>query len=160
MTGLAGARVKGWAFNSVSTVQTGSVETIQTSSNLANTGQTADRPNATGLPYGGPGFGDGTASVNNWFNKTAFALNAPFTIGNLGRNTLIGPGFFQLDFGGYKNFRITERIGMQFRAELFNITNRVNFGNPNGDLNSSSFGQISGTSGAPLEVQFGLKVSF
>ena len=78
-------------------------------------------------------------------NPAAFAIPAAYTFGNLGRNTLIGPGFFQMDFGGYKNFRLTERIGMQFRAEIFNITNRVNFGNPNSDLNSSSFGQISGT---------------
>jgi hypothetical protein len=49
---------------------------------------------------------------------------------------------------------------MQFRAEIFNITNRVNFGNPNSDLNSSSFGQIGGLNGAPLEAQFGLKIMF
>ena len=100
LTGLQGVLVKGWAFNAVATVQTGNVETIQTSSNLANTGQTADRPNATaGLPYGGDGFGDGTSSVNNWFNKAAFSLNAPFTIGNLGRNKPVrGPEAFNLDF--------------------------------------------------------------
>ena len=44
-------------------------------------------------------------------NPAAYAIPAPYTFGNLGRNTLIGPGFAQLDFGGYKNFRFTERFG-------------------------------------------------
>jgi len=156
--GFEDAILGGWEVTGILTRSSGSPLTVGLEGDIANIGarSISQRPNSTGVDQY-----SGAHSVTGlWMNPAAYAIPADYTFGNLGRNTLIGPGFFQLDFGGYKNFRITERIGMQFRAELFNITNRVNFGNPNGDLNSSSFGQISGTSGAPLEVQFGLKVSF
>jgi hypothetical protein len=135
----------------------GSPLTVGVEGDIANIGarSISQRPNLVGDQYAG------AHSVTGlWMNPAAYAFPAPYTFGNLGRNTIIGPGFFQLDFGGYKNFAITERIGMQFRAEIFNVTNRVNFGNPNGDLNSTSFGKISGLAGDSLQAQFGLKVSF
>ena len=161
LTGLRGVLVKGWAFNAVSTAQTGSVETIQTSSNLANTGQTADRPNATGLPYGGDAFGNGTSSVNNWFNKTAFVLNAPFTIGNLGRNTVRGPRAVSVDFSAFKEFQPREHMTLQFRAEMFNILNHPNLGMPNNVFGTSAFGVIGSTGNyLARNIQFALKLLF
>ena len=161
MTGFRGVLVKGWAFNAVSTAQTGSVETIQTSSNLANTGQTADRPNATGLPYGGAGFGDGTSSVNNWFNKAAFVLNSQYTIGNLGRNTVRGPRAVSVDFSAFKEFQPRERMTLQFRAEMFNILNHPNLGMPNNVFGTSAFGVIGSTGNyLARNIQFALKLLF
>jgi outer membrane receptor protein involved in Fe transport len=156
--GFEEAVLGGWEVTGIMSATSGSPFTVTLEGDIANIGARSigQRPNATGSdPYAGA-----HSTTGLWMNPAAFAIPAAYTFGNVGRNTLIGPGFFQWDFGGYKNFRITERIGMQFRAEIFNITNRVNFGNPNGDLNSSSFGQISGTAGAPLEAQFGLKVMF
>jgi len=75
---------------------------------------------------------------------------------------LIGPGFAQLDFGGYKNFTLTERIRMQLRIEAFNITNRANFSNPDSNFDDpvGTFGRITGLRGRPREEQIGLKILF
>jgi hypothetical protein len=54
----------------------------------------------------------------------------PTTIGDVPRNSLEGPKFFQWDFSGMKNFPVTEKIKVQFRGDLFNILNHPNFGNP------------------------------
>ncbi|MEO8049057.1 MAG: TonB-dependent receptor [Acidobacteriota bacterium] len=161
LTGLSGVLAKGWQFNAVATAQTGNVETIQTSSNLANTGQTADRPNATGIPYGGGIYGNGTSSINNFFNKAAFATNAAFTIGNLGRNTVRGPRTANVDFSAFKEFQPRERVTLQFRAEMFNILNHPNLGMPNNVLGTGAFGVI-GTTGNYLarNIQFALKLLF
>jgi hypothetical protein len=65
----------------------------------------------------------------------------PSTLGNVGRNTLRGPDFFQWDFSAMKNFRIMEKAHLQFRGDLFNILNHPNFGNPSvGVCNSFSVG--------------------
>jgi outer membrane receptor protein involved in Fe transport len=155
--GLAEAVLGGWEVTGIMVRTSGSPLTVGVEGDIANIGarSISQRPNLVGDQYAG------AHSVTGlWMNPAAYAFPAPYTFGNLGRNTIIGPGFFQLDFGGYKNFAITERIGMQFRAEIFNVTNRVNFGNPNGDLNSTSFGKISGLAGDSLQAQFGLKVSF
>ena len=77
------------------------------------------------------------------------------------RGILRASGFTQFDFGGYKNFAITERIRMQFRAEAFNLFNRTNFGNPNSNFDdAANFGRITGLSGKPREMQLGLKLMF
>ena len=73
----------------------------------------------------------------------------------------MSPSYSQFDFGGYKNFRIAERLGLQFRAEVFNITNKVNFGGPNANFDDpTNFGRITGTAGPPREAQLGLKLIF
>jgi outer membrane receptor protein involved in Fe transport len=156
--GFEEAILGGWEVTSIFSATSGSPFTVTLENDIANIGarSISQRPNVTGVsPYAGF-----KSTTGLWMNPAAFAIPPDYTFGNLGRNTLIGPGFFQWDFGGYKNFRVTERAALQFRAEIFNITNRVNFGTPNSDLNSPTFGQISGLAGAPLEAQFGLKLSF
>ncbi len=154
---LEEAVLGGWEVTGIMSAVSGSPFTATLENDIANIGarSISQRPNVIGDPYAG-----GRSTTGLWVTPAAFSIPAAYTFGDLGRNTLIGPGYFQTDFGGYKNFHITERIGMQFRAEIFNITNRVNFSNPNGDLNSSTFGQISSLAGAPLEAQFGVKISF
>jgi len=155
--GVEQAILGGWEVTGILSAISGSPFTVTLEDDIANIGARSieQRPNLVGDQYAGA-----HSLTGLWMNPAAYAIPAAYTFGNLGRNTLIGPGFAQLDFGGYKNFRLTERLDMQFRAEIFNITNRVNFGNPNSDLNSAAFGQISGLAGAPLEAQFGLKVRF
>jgi hypothetical protein len=74
------------------------------------------------------------------YNINAFAVEPTYdgtpgaTIGTVGRNSLRGPGYFQLDISGMKNFAITERVTMQFRADIFNIFNHPNFENPSGGI--------------------------
>jgi hypothetical protein len=85
--------------------------------------------------------------------------NAPF--GNLGRNALRGPNFWQWDLGLNKRFRIPAREGMavQFRSEFFNFLNHTNFGGPTGDITSAAFGTIRSTL-PPRQIQFALKLMF
>ncbi len=77
------------------------------------------------------------------YNINAFAVEPTYdgtpggTIGTVGRNALRGPGYFQLDLSGMKNFAITERVTMQFRADIFNIFNHPNFTNPDGGICTS-----------------------
>ncbi|HTR38877.1 MAG TPA: TonB-dependent receptor [Bryobacteraceae bacterium] len=70
-------------------------------------------------------------SPNQWYNPKCFSSSAYGTVGNMGRNALIGPGYVETDLGVMKETRITERISLQIRAELFNLFNHPNFSFPN-----------------------------
>ena len=99
------------------------------------------RPNVIGNPYGAGG-------PNAYLNKAAFAIplpSAPF--GNLGRNSLRAPNFWQWDLGLSKNFAIPGREGMalQFRSEFFNLLNHTNFGMPDANISDAAFGTIRST---------------
>ena len=85
--------------------------------------------------------------------------NGIYRFGNAGRSTIFGPGIFNLDFGLYKDFSLTERLKMQFRSEFFNAFNRANFNGLSTSLTSGSYGQITGASDG-REIQFALKLSF
>jgi hypothetical protein len=71
-----------------------------------------------------------------------------------------GPGQFDIDFSIFKNFPIKEKKKVEFRAEIFNIMNHPNFGNPSTSMDSASFGQISGTTVNGRIIQFALKLAF
>ncbi|MBZ5659389.1 MAG: carboxypeptidase regulatory-like domain-containing protein [Acidobacteriia bacterium] len=92
----------------------------------------------------------------------------PNAIGDLGRNQIVGPGLFDMDFSVFKNIRITERITTQFRVEMFNVLNHPSFLPP---LNNEAIFNFDGsvannpavvdtTSTDPRQIQFGLKVNF
>jgi hypothetical protein len=126
---------------------------------IANIGarSISQRPDVIGDAYAGA-----QKAPSLWITKSAFAEPAPYTFGDLGRNTYVGPGFSQFDFGGYKNFTLTERIHLQFRFETFNLTNRVNFGNPDSNFDDpvGTFGRITSLAGRPREEQVSLKLMF
>jgi hypothetical protein len=110
---------------------------------------------------------------NQWFNPNAFltpafatpaqmAANGGF-YGNVGRDTLIGPGLATWDFSVLKDTRIREQLNLQFRAEIFNLLNRANFNLPNAVVFTPSgvsptAGVITSTSTTSRQVQFGLKL--
>jgi hypothetical protein len=112
-----------------------------------------------------------TGNPNQWFNPNAFLAppaNSGF-YGNLGRDTVDGPGLATWDFSALKNTRLTERFTLQFRAELFNLLDRANFNTPNlivftppTTTNptglSGTAGAITSTSTTARQVQFGLKI--
>jgi hypothetical protein len=79
--------------------------------------------------------------------------------GDLGRNSFRGPAFKDVDLGLFKNTKVSERLNVQFRAEAFNLFNRVNLYNPIGNMGSPQFGQ-SVTAFQPRELQLGLKLLF
>jgi hypothetical protein len=80
--------------------------------------------------------------------------------GTLGRNTLTGPGFANVDFGVHKKFRVTESSSLQLQANAFNLFNHPNFGLPVGNLNSSQAGRSTGTVGTPRVIQLAIRFDF
>ena len=99
-------------------------------------------------------------SLTEWFSPAAFAVPAPYTFGNAAPNSFFGPHYFNWDTGIFKTFPLTERFKLTFRADLFNVLNHPNFGNPNNDISQPSVGTITGTSGNPRDVQFSLRLAF
>ena len=99
-----------------------------------------------------------------WFNPAAFAAGDVGTFGTVGRGAYFGPSTYYCDMGLSKNVRLSNDMGIQFRAEFFNIFNQVNFANPATALNNAaSFGRITSThanQGDPRIMQFGLKFVF
>jgi hypothetical protein len=85
--------------------------------------------------------------------------NAIGTFGSSGKNMLRGPDYFNTDVAMLKVTNITERIGLQLRAEFFNIFNNVNFNAPNSNVSSAQFGRITSALD-PRILQFGVKLLF
>ena len=167
--GLTGKLIGGWAVNSIVTLQGGFPFTPQLSYNPSNDGDTRNPIR----PFVNPSF-NGPVIVGTpteWFNPAAFAPvpnNSGF-FGNLGRDTLIGPGLAIWDLSVAKGTQIREHLTVQFRAEIFNILDRANFNTPNlivsvlqpGSTTPTSSGVgglITGTSTNSRQVQFGLKL--
>jgi hypothetical protein len=167
MGGVFDAVAGGWAINAINSANTGIPLDVSYTPAAANdgTGRIPDyrgeaimRPNVSGDTTGS----SGPAMLDNYFNKTAFSIptaSAPY--GNLGRNALRAPGFWQMDVGLNKRFTIPAREGMsiQFRSEFFNILNRSNFGLPTCDVTNAAFGTIRSTY-PPRQIQFALKLMF
>jgi hypothetical protein len=99
--------------------------------------------------------------ITRYFDPSAFAPNLPGQFGNVGRNTLIGPGSVNVDFSVYKNIPISERRGrLQLRLEFFNLPNRPNFSNPGSSLAApGNMGRILGA-GPGRIIQMGGKYQF
>ncbi len=162
LQGFANALVSGWSVNSIVTIQSGFPLTPQLSYNPSNNGDTRNPVR----PFVNPSF-SGPKILGNptqWFNPSAFLAppaNSGF-YGNLGRDTLIGPGLGTWDFSAVKDTSIRERLTVQFRAEIFNLLNRANFNTPNlivftpSGL-SGTAGAITSTSTTSRQVQFALK---
>jgi hypothetical protein len=103
--------------------------------------------------------------ANQYFNPNAFIQPLPGTYGNLGRNTLNAPGLVSTDIAIARKFSLTERLNLQFRAEIFNLFNHTNFNSPNPVVYAASTGGPSPTAGvitatatSSRQVQFGLKL--
>jgi hypothetical protein len=97
--------------------------------------------------------------LHNYINRATVAPNLLHQYGNLGAWILTGPGVAVCDFSAFKTTAVRERVRLQFRAELFNVLNRVNFSNPSTNLNAGTFGRITGAA-TPRELQFGLKLIY
>jgi outer membrane receptor protein involved in Fe transport len=150
--------IGGWQATSIVQIQSGMPFTVRSGANRSFNGQGLETADLVGDPYLTSGSrGD---KVANWFNTGAFTTNAPGTVGNVGINTMRGPGLWTVDFGLYKNLPIQETKQLQFRAEFFNIFNNPNFGNPNSTANNANFGRILSTTTTPRVIELGMKLRF
>ena len=178
-TGVKKALLSGWQANTITVWQSGKPFTI------IETGAGIDNPiESDGLAHGfnnraTPQNSGGQDRPNqimdarlshktnsHFFNTAAFAPQPLGTIGTAQRNSLFGPNFRHVDLSIFKTFPVTERLGVQFRAESYNISNTPNFYMPNGNsgdaFGNSAFGQISATDPnyTPRQYQFALKALF
>lgn len=143
----------GWQLTSILTLQSGAPFSVQLATPTANTG-TFTRPNRVcdgNLPTS-------QQSINEWYNVSCFVAPPVYTFGNAGRNILIGPGLETWDVGGAKDFQLTERFGLQFRSEFFNILNHSNFGLPSGSIGSTAAGTVTTEITNARQIQFALRL--
>ncbi|OFW34691.1 MAG: hypothetical protein A3J28_01615 [Acidobacteria bacterium RIFCSPLOWO2_12_FULL_60_22] len=179
---VAKAVLGGWEINSALRATSGLPQVIGAGFNVSRSRHVlaADRPDlipgfsnspTEGVTAGCPGVAAGQklGTPNLYFDPCAFSLPLAGTYGNLGRNTLIGPGVFNVDFGLVKNTALTalhEGMNLEFRAEFFNLFNHANFRLPAAALflatggRNTNAGQITGTNTFGRQVQFGLKLTF
>ena len=130
----------GWQLNGIVTLRSGSPFNVNLFDDYNGTGEFFPRPDIVGDPYAG------TGTPDRFLNLSAFrvpcTLNPAGTgsaadclpgtqhFGSLGRNSLIGPGYRNVDFSIFKTTPLTERVKLQLRAEIFNIFNHPNFASP------------------------------
>jgi hypothetical protein len=154
------ALTRNWRLSAVYQVQTGFPFTISVFGDTANSGtvlgENPIRANYTGQPL----FGPNSKTADQWFNPAAFATPAAFTFGNVGRNTVYGPGLQTLDMAVAREFALTEQLRFQFRAEFFNALNHVNLGTPNRFVNTPQFGTITEATTPGRQIQFSARISF
>ncbi len=158
-TGVRRQALQGWQVNGIAGWQTGLPFTVTNLTSRTNVG--SDRPNRVC---------DGSLSnptLNEFFDITCFQPQPLGTIGSSGPDILYGPHFKHVDMSIFKNFRITEGIRLQLRAEGYNISNTPSFGNPNAAIPGSAggnpaLGRISTLAGGyvPRQLQFALKLLF
>ena len=158
LPGVANTLLSGFQFSGITSYNTGTpiiVGGVTDNTGLLGGGQ---RPNLIG-----------NARISNatnakWFNTAAFALPAPFTIGNAPRTlaNVRNPGFTNADLSLLKNNYIGkgDRYNIQLRFEAFNAFNHPYFAGPDATLTDSTFGQITGTNGDPRDVQLAAKFYF
>jgi hypothetical protein len=163
LDGWKGAVAAGWSVNSIVSIQSGLPFTPQLSYNPSNNGDTRNPVR----PFVNPDFSGPVilGKPSQWFNPSAFLAPPPNSgfYGNLSRDTLIGPGLATWDFSVAKETTLRESLGLQFRAEIFNLLNRANFNTPSlitftPSGVSGTAGTITSTATTARQVQFGLKL--
>jgi hypothetical protein len=156
--GLRGRLFGDWQIASIFQAQTGQPFTLNLPTDANADGNLADRPDSVD----GLRFVDrhGHQRVELTRAATSFFIFNRDRAGAVGRNTARGDGFVNLDLSLTKNFRVTERQSLVFRAEFFNALNRANFGLPIGTIGAPGFGTAVETVNPARLVQFALKYSF
>jgi hypothetical protein len=163
MSAPARLLLAGWQFNGLTTIYSGRPYTPIYGNNTSLNSNYTLRAFQVGDPMAnvpsGLGFNPAAyVPISTVTTDPAFA----FQEGNAGRNSLVGPGYAEADWGLAKDFRITERHTINFAWQTFNVFNRVNRGLPVNDLTSSNVGQFTSleTFAQPRTMQFSLRYSF
>ena len=152
---FANAVLGSWDVSGITSWQTGLPVDIRTQTTRTFSFNNQNRPDRVGngnLPAS-------QRTVGRWFDTNAFTNPADLQLGNSGRNPITAPGLFNIDATIAKKIAVSERWFAQFRAEFFNLTNKVNLGSPNNFLGNPNFGRILSSRPA-RQVQFGLRIQF
>jgi Carboxypeptidase regulatory-like domain/TonB dependent receptor len=166
-SGITNKITGGWQMSNIVSITTGNWYTVlDENGNFANAdsnaGGASQRPDQIGDPRAKP------CVPGTYFNTCAFGDPAPGSFGNVGRNTIQGPGNKDWDFSIFKTFSFEEKAHLEFRAEFFNILNHTNFlfaksgpqnGNGSTILGASQFGFLTAARD-PRQIQLALKLSF
>lgn len=140
----------GWRYAGMTTIESGFSQTAGLST--AHPGL-ATRPNYIGGSVVGP------KTVADWFNTQAFAAPAAGYFGNAAPGDIYGPGLVDFDMALYKDFRLTERDKLEFRAEAFNVFNHANFSSVSTNYGSGTFGELTAARD-PRVFEFALRYEF
>jgi hypothetical protein len=174
-TGPVAQLLRGWQTNGLYTAYTGTPFTVGADGGVLNAPgniQTADQVKPGKVRVVGE-----IGPNRQWFDASAFRQPTGVRFGSTGRNTLRGPGMWNFDLSIFRNFALTERIKMEFKAEAFNVTNTPKFSNPGASVQSmrlnpdgsildlGNFSSITSTlpnlgSGSERQFRFGLRLSF
>jgi hypothetical protein len=147
--------VSDWQVNLLAYWQSGLPFTVYNATSRSNTGAAVDRPNqiCSGVLD--------NPTVERWFDTACFVGQDPNTIGNSGRNNLYGPPQRRMDLSFFKNVEMQAGQRLQFRVEIFNLTNTASFAVPDGALGAATFGRITSTgNNIPRQFQFAVKYLF
>lgn len=165
--GIASAVLSRWSLTGIVAARTGlpvNVTEDRSSSSVATGYTTNQRPNLVpGVSLTSPGGN----TLNQWINPAAFEAVTGSGYGNAPRNIARGPSLWQIDLGLAKCIPLNKRAQLLFRSEAFNLFNRAQYGQPQADWSTSSFGRIVTTAntgtvgmGTPRQIQFALRLEF
>jgi len=152
--GLADKFIGGWQLQGIIGFRSGIPYTPSVGRDVANTGVGGQRPNRIGtgkLEH---------PTLDLYFDKAAFVTPANFTYGNSGGGILRRDYLGTFDFSVHKEFSVTERSRLQFRAEVFNLPNAAYFSAPNSQTDVAAGGRITSTQNSPRQMQVALKYNF
>ncbi|MEW6730016.1 MAG: TonB-dependent receptor, partial [Acidobacteriota bacterium] len=165
--GVRGVLLRGWQVNNITSIRSGNPFTVRVgfnrSGNLNTTSFSAhERPNIKS------GVDPILGGSDRYLNPAAFELAAANQRGNLGRNTLIGPGLVSLDLSVVKTIELNDSRRLHFRIETFNLPNHPNFAVPSGlivfgsalGMPAPNFGRITSTATTSRQIQLGMKFEF
>jgi hypothetical protein len=148
-------KISGWQIAGLVRVQAGDAVAVnQATNNNSSLGFAMQRPNRVSDPNQFEG-----RSVAKYFNTAAFTAAPQFAIGTSSRNPVRGPGLQNADLMIGKTFRITERVNLELRAEVFNVSNTPPLNDPNGSYGSPAFGSIA-SAGNPRVFEFVGKIHY
>lgn len=154
--GFAEAVFAGWRANAIVTVQSGAPFTVNLGFDHANIGAgPAQRPDQ----LRDANLASNERRPERWFDTSAFAVPLPYTFGSAPRNSVIGPGFANVDFSIAKSWMFGDSRTLEFRWEIFNLFNRANFDLPDRNFGTPNFGRIFSAKNA-REMQFGVRLAF
>lgn len=145
----------GWELGGLTVIQSGLPFTVTVPGSPSNTGS-GSRAN----PVAGVSPEVSEPTISRWFNPAAFTVPPAFTWGTLGRNTLRGPGIWNVDLSAAKKFNFSETRRLEFRAEFFNSLNHPQFGLPGSTIGVGGVATITNTQRANRQIQFELRYAF